>query len=403
MWIPLVGLPWILLAPEGGGAAGASAGLARGSNAFGFELWRRLPERQANLAISPASLALALIMTGAGARGETATQMQRVLHLGAPAEALLAAAGGLARELADPARPVVLRIANRLFGEQTQRFEAAYRDALSGAFGAPLEPVDFKAAAEQARERINAWVEAETQQRIRGLVPQGGVDVATRLVLVNALYFLGDWAEPFDPARTHPAPFQLSAGARVEVPTMRQTGTLPYAKRDGFAAVELPYRGGELAMLLVVPDGPQGLAVLEKAVDAAWLARLAAALTPQLVQVHLPRFEVKPARSLAVGPALQELGMRLAFDPARADFGGIARWRSPEERLCLGEVFHQAFVKVDEQGTEAAAATAVAMLAGGAPPRPVQFVADRPFLFFLRDRRSDLVLFMGRVADPRGG
>jgi serpin B len=376
---------------------------AKASNAFGLDLYRRLAAKPGNAVVSPASVSTGLAMAWGGAKGETAAQMARVLRFEGPPAAVMGAAGQVSRQLTDPARPIVFRIANRLFGEKTYRLEPAYLQATRAAYGAAFEGVDFVRAAEAARAAINGWVEAQTEKRIRGLIPSGGVNEETRLVLVNALYFLGDWLEPFTKEATRPAPFHLSGSAKKDVPTMHQVESLRLARRPGFMALELPYAGRQLAMLILLPDQMGGLPALEAALDAAALDAVVGALAPTRVNVALPKFEVDPATSLSLGDLLVAMGMGLAFDRQKADFTGIANPPDPRDRLFIGRVFHKAFVKVDEKGTEAAAATAVAMLrASGMPPRdqPVPFKADHPFLFLIRDQASGLMLFMGRVADP---
>jgi serpin B len=377
--------------------------LAKSSNVFGFDLWKRLSDPAKNQVISPASLSTALAMTWGGAKGATASEMQAVLKLEGTQGEVMKTAGELASSLGDPKRDVVFRIANRLFGEKSYRFEQAYLDATRAAYGAPLEALDFAKATEASRARINAWVEEQTEKRIEDLVPPRGVDPDTRLVLVNALYFLGDWDEPFDKERTRPNAFHLSAtaeGRRAHDVARR----LDALRRDAeLSALELPYEGQSMSMLFVVPREIDGLAKLESGFDAAKLDGLVTALKHESVFASVPKFEVAPPSSLEVGDQLKALGMKLAFDREKADFTGIANPPTPDDRLYIGKVFHKGFVRVDEKGTEAAAATAVAMpRAGSAPPaKTYEFKADRPFLFFLRDRQSGLVLFMGRVVDPR--
>jgi serine protease inhibitor len=381
--------------------ADEAARLARSSNAFGFDLYRGLGPGAGNRAISPASISTALAMTWAGARGGTAVQMQNALRFDGPPDAMLRASGSLAAALQDPSRPVIFRIANRLFGEKTLTFEPAYLDATKAAFGAALEPVDFKRKAEAARQAINGWVEEKTEKRIRDLVPAGGVSRETRLVLVNAIYFLGDWAEPFAKEATQPAPFSVSASAKKDVPTMHAVESFRFVAKDGLKAVELPYKGGQMSMLLVLPDAVDGLPALESSLTAERLDGIVASLAAARVHVSLPKFEIDPPGALGLSQVLSKLGMADAFSPAMADFTAIADPPDPRDRLFISEVFHKAFVKVDEKGTEAAAATAVVMdRAGAVMTRPAEFRADHPFLFFIRDNASGMVLFMGRVADP---
>lgn len=376
---------------------------ARSSNSFGFDLYRRLKSDPGNQVVSPASITSGLAMAWGGARGETAAQMKQTLHLEGAAAVVMHAAGALSRSLLDPARPVVFRIANRLFGERTYHFEPAFLEATRAAFDAALEPVDFHGSPEGARAGINGFVEAKTEKRIRDLIPPGGVDGQTRLVLVNALYFLGDWQEPFAKEATSPAPFHVSSRDQRSVPTMHRTGTFRFARRSGLLALTLPYKGDQMSMLVLLPEAVEGLAAVEESLTPAALDAIVQSLAPTAVAVALPKFEVDPKQSLSLGDLLVALGMPAAFDRRKADFTGIANPPDPADRLVISRVFHKAFVKVDEKGTEAAAATAVSMMRAGSAARreePLEFRADHPFLFFIRDNASGLVVFMGRVADP---
>ena len=374
------------------------AKLARSSNAFGFDLYQRVRGTPGNLVISPASITTALTMTWAGARGETAEQMRTVLHLEGTPEEVMATAGQLSRALQDPARPVVLRIANRLFPRTSFPLLSDYQERVTAAFGAPVEPLDFAGAPEPSRLHINQWVEEQTEKRIQDLIPSGGINPLTRLVLVNAIYFLGSWLEAFSPEETHLAPFHLSPSETKDVPMMNQTDVYQIALQNGLAALELPYQGGNLSMLLLVPDRIDGLAAIEAALDSRMLDSLVGARRYEEVSLSLPRFEVDPSAPLSLGDELQAMGMPLAFKDRQADFTGITD--SPEG-LFISEVFHKGFVKVDEKGTEAAAATAVAMAGRGLPSDPLRVRVDRPFLFLIRDNASGMVLFLGRVSDPK--
>lgn len=377
--------------------------LADKSNAFGLDLWPRVAKpAKGNFAMSPASLSIAFAMTYGGARGETAAQMKKVLHFTDEPGAVMAAWGGFSRALAAPARPVTLRIANQLFGEKTYTFRQEYLDETRAAFGAPLEQLDFKTAPDPSRRRINAWVEERTEKRIKDLLPDGSIKTLTRLVLVNAIYFLGNWERQFDAAKTQDQPFATSATTTKQVPMMQQVNPFGYAEAGGVKVLELPYKGGGTSLLVALPDAIDGLAALEESLSTAKLEGWKRALVEQPVAVSLPRFEATPAASLSLEQELVALGMPLAFDRNRADFSGMADPPNPDERLSIDDAFHKAFVKVDEKGTEAAAATAVVMTARGAmrPQKIAEFKADHPFLFFIVEKESGLVLFMGRVTEP---
>jgi serpin B len=312
----------------------------------------------------------------------------------------MAAWGALAASLQAPARACTLRIANQLFGAQAYAFEPAYLEQVRAAYGAPLEAIAFDRDPDAARDVINAWVSDHTERRILDLLPPGSIGSDTRLVLVNAIYFLGAWHHAFPRAATFDEKFTTARGPRP-VAMMHRTASFGLATDDGVGILELPYAGGDMAMWIVLPDDVDGLARVEQALDAATLAAWGAALDVVEVAVSLPRFTIDPPSPMALAEDLGALGMRRAFDADGADFTGIANPPDPADRLFISAVFHKAFVQVDEQGTEAAAATAVAMSRAGGMPEPVvEFRVDRPFLFLIVDKISGLVLFLGRVVDP---
>ena len=390
-------------APTPVAAPAALASLARSSNAFGLALYGEAIRKPAgNLALSPVSLTLALTMTWAGARTDTAKQMQQVLHLEGSVEAVSKSAGELSAYLQDPARPVTLRMANRLFGEKTATFEPAFLDLTQAAFGAQLQPEDFKGSFEPSRSDINRWVSDRTEQRIKDLLPQGAITAETALVLVNAIYFLASWDEAFDAKATAPAKFHLSKTESKDVPTMSHTGQYLTATAKGVTLLELGYKDPNLSMTIVLPEQVDGLGAVEKELSADTLAKWTGALQAARVHVTLPKFEIDPPKSLALKDPLCALGMPLAFDKKKADFSGLAKLPSKDDHLAISDAFHKAFVKIDEKGTEAAGATAVVVggPGGAAPAKPREVIVDHPFLFFVRERASGLVLFMGRVTDP---
>lgn len=378
------------------------AALVAGNTAFAVDLYQRLREGDANLFFSPHSISVALAMTYAGARGETATQMAETLHftledaalhrafnaLDAALAAQSAAAAGDAREAFE------LHVANSLWAEQEFTFLPEFLDTLAQNYGAGLNLVSFKAAAEAARQAINAWVEAQTEKRIRDLIPEGGVDGLTRLVLANAIYFNAAWTYPFEKDLTAEGEFTALSGAVQSAPVMRWSGSklVRYAAGEGYQAVELPYQGGQASMVLLVPDAGN-FEAFEAGLTGARVQELVAGLEAQNVALTLPAFEMETKFNLA--EALQQLGMVEAFDQASADFSGM----TGAADLYIGAVFHKAFVRVDEAGTEAAAATAVVMQLKAMPVHEVELTVDRPFIYLIRDMQSGAVLFMGRVAD----
>ena len=378
-----------------------TAPLAKGNNTFAFALYDKVRATPGNLAISPASISSALAMTYGGARGTTADEMKKAMRFTGDPATVMTGWGKLQRALQSPDRPLTLRVANRLFGEKTYAFEKPYLEQTRIAFDAPLEPVDFREGFEPARVRINGWVEEQTEKRIQNLIPARGLTADTRLVLVNAIYFLADWSQPFEKFATHDQDFTRAPGAKKKVPMMHQAGSYRYAHTGGVSLLELPYKNEGASMLVVLPDRVDGLTDVEASLDGAKLESWRAAMSSQRVEVALPRFEIDPPAAIPLAPALMALGMPTAFDKDKADFTAIGNPADKRERLHIDKVFHKAFVKVDEKGTEAAAATAVAMAAGGGmPAKAISFDADHPFLFVILDRTTNLVLFVGRVAEP---
>jgi serpin B len=378
-----------------------TAPLAKANNTFAFALFDKVRSTPGNLALSPASIASALAMTYGGARGTTADEMKKAMRFTGDPAAVMAGWGKLQRALQSPDRPLTLRVANRLFGEKTYAFEKPYLEQTKAAFDAPLELMDFREAFDPARVRINGWVEEQTERRIKDLIPAGGLTADTRLVLVNAIYFLADWSQPFEKIATHDQDFTRATGSKKKVPMMHQGGSFRYAHTGGVSVLELPYKNEGAAMLVVLPDRVDGLAAVEASLDGAKLETWRAALRGQHVDVALPRFEIDPPAAIPLADTLIALGMPTAFDKEKADFTAIGNPADKRERLHIDKVFHKAFVKVDEKGTEAAAATAVVMAAGGGmPEKGIAFEADHPFLFVIMDRTTNLVLFVGRVAEP---
>ncbi|AGP36145.1 serpin family protein [Sorangium cellulosum] len=382
-------------APQPPGASVADANAA-----FAQRLYGALAGTTGKLFFSPASVSTALAMTYAGARGETAAQMAKALELTLPPEALHPAFGGLAKQLtqAGPKAPE-LRIASRLWGQAGLPIEPAFQSTTQQHYGAGIELVDFKGGSEQARGRINRWVDEQTNAKIKDLMPAGSITPLTRLVLTNAIYFKGRWATPFDKQATKNEPFTVKPGTAPAVPMMRKTLKARFGQVDDASVLELAYEAQDperpLAMVVILPAQADGLPKVEQRLSAGQLKAYVEALQPARVDVALPRF--KMAAEFELSKALAALGMPLAFDAAKADFSGITR----AEPLFLSQVRHKAFVEVNEEGTEAAAATGVVVSTRAAPAPPQVFRADHPFAFLIRDVATGAVLFMGRVTDPR--
>lgn len=381
---------------------GSIVTFATGTNAFAIDLWART--QAGNVAISPVSISLALGMTWAGARGPTAEQMATVLHFSGE-DTHRAAAWLLHRYNAPEASQHELRVVNRLFGEQTFGFEEPFLEHNRTHYGAALSPVDFLGAAEPARAEINRWVAEQTNARITNLLPEGSITGTTRLVLTNAVYFVGKWVSAFEPNRTSEQPFHFDGGGQTRVATMQQQSSFRYFESAEVQLLEMPYRGGQFSMVFILPRARDGLGALEAGLDHEAVAAWISAMGREAVNVRLPKFEIDPPEPIALAPTLAQMGMLLAFDENAADFTGIGTPPNSDLRLFISDVFHKAFVKVDEEGTEAAAATAVVMGEGGAAPlddAPKLFNADHPFLFLIRDVATGAFLFFGRVSDPTG-
>jgi serpin B len=376
------------------------AELALGNRAFAFDLYQILREEEGNLFFSPYSISLALAMTYGGARDGTEAQMAEALHFTLPQDRLHPAFDTLDQILASRGEGAEgkdgegfrLNVVNALWGQEGYDFLPAFLDLLAENYGAGMRLVDFINSSEQARITINDWASDETEGRIQDLIPPGILNSLTRLVLTNAIYFNAAWAEPFEPKLTRDGPFYLIDGSEVTVPMMRQTTSLGYAEGEGYQAVELPYDGGELSMVILLPEAG-GLAAFEDSLDAGQLDAIMDGLAYQQVALTLPKFEFDSDFSLSA--ALSRLGMPVAFS-SDADFSGMTGNRE----LFIAEVLHKAFVSVDEAGTEAAAATAVMMQLTMAPESPPEVKVDHPFLFLIRDLETGTILFVGRVVDP---
>jgi serpin B len=375
------------------------AKLVDGNNAFALDLYQALREEDGNLFFSPYSISIALAMTYAGARGETESQMAATLHYLLSQDRLHTAFNALDLKLAKRGRGAAgqdgeafrLNIVNALWGQKDYAFLAQYLDALAENYGAGMNLVDFINAAEASRVTINDWVEDQTEGKIKDLIPPGVIDGYTRLVLTNAIYFNAAWLHSFQEDLTHDGTFTLLDGSKVTVPMMCQQESLGYFLGEGYQAVELPYDGEELSMVILLPDAGQYEA-FESSLSADRLNSILDGLSYQGVGLTMPKFEVDA--DFELGKTLKAMGMPLAFSDA-ADFSGMTGNRD----LCIGEVLHKAFVSVDEAGTEAAAATAVVMKNTSVPQYKAVSV-NRPFMFLIRDVQTNSILFVGRVLNP---
>ena len=381
--------------------------------AFSAELYAQLAPTAGNLFFSPTSIETALAMTYAGAKGPTAEQMAKTLHYNVPAEKLSAAFAKLIDTLNRP--PMVenwqpdgenvktvktpayqLVVANALWGQQGFPFQPDFTQLLKTNYQAELNTLNF-ADAEKSRTVINTWVATQTKSKIKDLIGSGVLNADTRLVLTNAVYFKSDWAHKFQAAATKAGPFKLSADKSVNVSLMHQKHDFGYMETADLQLLELPYNQGALSMVILLPKNVGDLPALEKKFTADNLAAWLKQAKSESVQVTLPKFTFSAELQLAA--TLKAMGMPDAFDAGKADFSGM----TSAQKLFISAIIHKAFVAVDEEGTEAAAATAIAM-AGAAMPVPTKpkiFRADHPFLFLIRHPATNEILFLGRLTNPK--
>lgn len=377
--------------------------IVQGNSRLATDLYKTLAAEQGNRFFSPYSLSTALGMTFAGARGETADQMARILHFDLPADrlhpAFRALIGQINGEAGAEPRPYQLLTANALWGQKGETFLDGFLKLTRENYGAGLKEVDFRRAAEPARLAINAWVEEQTRDKIKDLLASSDVGPDTSLILTNAIYFKGDWLHPFqEEATRREGVFQAGAGRRITTPMMTQLETFRHHDGGTFQLLELPYVGGDLSMVVLLPKALDGLPALESQLSASQLSAWVGQAKSARVALQLPKFTM--TEELRLSEVLRRMGLTLPFEGGKADFSGINGKRD----LMISEVIHKAFVDVHEKGTEAAAATAVAMMRASAaiPAPPIEFKADHPFVFLIRDQRTGSLLFLGRLTEPKG-
>jgi serpin B len=374
--------------------------IAQSETAFAVDVYQALAAKGGPVFFSPHSIVVALMMTYAGARGQTAAEMRATLHLELDDATAHAAMDALDLALTSRGQgltgvngePFALHVVDSLWGQKGFHFEQAYLDLLAQDYGAGLALVDYETDVEGARTEINNWVADATNDKIKDLLPMGSIDASTRLVLTNAVYFNAGWQSPFMASQTHDGDFHRADGSTVTAPIMNQDseGMLFY-QASGVVAASLPYVGNQLDMVVIVPDD---LAAFEESLTADTLATILGGLAGGYdVNVHLPKWNMTVPADL--GEVLIALGMRSAFEPSLADLSGI----DGAHDLFIQSVIHKAFVAVDEQGTEAAAATAIGVGTSAAQQQGV-LDATKPFMFLIRDRATGAVVFMGRVLDP---
>jgi serpin B len=366
------------------------------NNKFAFDLYGTLCAEKGNLFFSPYSISSALAMTYAGANGETAKQMAKTLFFGASPDALHAAFAELNKEFNAPDKKgYELSVANMLWGQKGYNFLPAFLDLTKKFYGAGLTEVDFEKTTESARLAINKWVEKETKDKIKDILKEGSVDKATKLVLTNAIYFKGKWQFVFDKKGTKNLDFRLPEDKSVETLMMQQESEFNYAKIENLQILEMPYRDCSLTMAVLLPDNVNGLPGLEKTLNAEQLDKWLEGMKKQKVEVGFP--QLKFSKDVELSETLKAMGMADAFDLQAADFSGM----DGKKDLFISGVIHKAFVEVNEEGTEAAAATAVTMEATAMPEEKTRFWADHPFIFLIRDTKTKSILFIGRVENPK--
>ena len=370
--------------------------LVKGNSAFAFTLYQQLKkDNTGNLFYSPYSISTALGMTYAGAVGDTEKQMGSALHFTLPQGQLHPAFNQLALDLASRGqnaqgtngKSFALNIANALWGQQDFTIQSAFLKILAQNYGTGMNLLDFKNSPEPSRVTINNWVSDQTNNRIKDLLPQGSITPATRFVLTNAIYFDAAWQNPFAKESTSNGNFNLLNSSTVSVPMMNHEGSYSYVKGSGYQAVELPYSGNEVAMDIIVPDAGQ-FNTFESGMTADSISGIIGSLKSSFMVLALPKFQFDSSFSLK--QALSALGMPVAFTD-KADFSGI----TGQPNLIISDVVHKAFVAVDEEGTEAAAATGVIMVGAAMPANSL--TVDRPFVFLIRDIQTGAILFIGRV------
>jgi serpin B len=373
--------------------------LVENNTAFAFDLYQSLQTQDGNLIYSPYSISLALAMTYAGAGGETESQMAQTMHF-LPQDQLHPTFNALDLQLAERGKaqsedetPLQLNIANAVWAEQTYPFLQSFLDTIALNYGAGIRLADFINQYEAIRKEINSWVSDQTKDKIQDLIPEGVLNTDTRMALVNAIYFKADWLDPFDADSTRDAPFHLLDGSEASVPLMNQDTFIPYAKGDGWQAIELAYQGETAALDIIVPDEGR-FEEISSNLDDQTASTILGSFQPTSVSLALPKFKFESEFGLA--DQLAALGMPDAFDPDKADFSRMTE----RDDLYISAVVHKAFVAVDEKGTEAAAATAVIVGVTSAPMFDVTLTIDRPFIFFIRDIPTGQILFVGRVLNP---
>jgi serpin B len=368
-----------------------------GNTNFALNLYGKLKDSttKGNLFFSPYSISTALALVYGGARSNTEKQMAEALHFTLPGKRLHSAFGTLQKQLIqdEKSRGYQLLLANALWGQKGEPFLKEFLDLTKDYYGASISQLDFVDETEKSRQIINSWVEEKTKEKIKDLIPPGGVDEITALVLTNAIYFKGDWKTKFEEKDTELADFYISANNKIKINLMHVKEKFKYYENEKLQAVELPYKSNELSMLVLLPKEIDGIMEVEDTLTAKSLNTLLSKTQMREVDVYFPKFKITWG-SFSLNNFLIVLGMPDAFNPEKADFSGI----NGTGGIWISDVFHKAFIEVDEEGTEAAAGTGVVLIWG--IPNVSVFRADHPFIFIIKDNRTGSILFMGRVMNP---
>jgi serpin B len=381
--------------------------VVEGNNRFAFDLFHQLGQKPGNTFFSPYSISTGLAMTYAGARGNTAKELSRALHFTLDNEKLHSAFGELIRKVngADNKQTCELSVANSLWANKTDlSLDANFLRFTQSDYQADFQLVDFVNDAAGARQSINGWVEDKTKNKIVDLIPDGLIEKDTRLMLVNAIYFKGHWAEAFPLVTTKPDNFTIPGTPAFKVPMMNHALSAPYMENTEFQLAQFMYKDNDISMVVILPKKKDGLPEVEKKLSAKALSQALGLLRDSMLRVTMPKFKI--TQQFSLGGELKQMGIHDAFLPGIADFSGMeTKLRRKEDSLYVYEILHKAFVEVDEKGTEAAAATSVDVVRPiGADPDPapvIRFHADHPFLFLLRHNATGSILFLGRMSDPR--
>jgi serpin B len=392
-------------APRSFSGSPGTAAVVDANTDFAIDLYQKLKSEPGNLFFSPYSISSALAMTYAGARGQTESEMAKVLHFDPGQTNVHAGFRALTDRINNLQRinRIKLLTANSLWNQKNYPFTGVFLNLVQQDYQAEVRLVDFVKAPDAAVNDINAWVDRKTDGKIQNIIGEGGLDPMTRLVLCNAIYFKGKWKTPFNPGDTQPYPFYVTSNETVTVPMMSLHDYFKIARSEDNQLLEMPYVGGDLSMIIIMPgrselaesdDPSQSLSMLEKKFTAAnlnlWLRELDQAQAGRM-EIMIPRFTT--TQSFNLSGQLESLGMPSAFNPGKADFSGMDGTTS----LFISDVLHKAYVAVDESGTEAAAATATVMVSAAEPD---EFIANQPFIFLIRDNGSGAILFLGRIVDP---